>query len=199
MRGCPVVSSLFSSGLAPQVGQRTACTRLTFGFLAFMVIDGAANSHIRVGISCTATHRIEIVDARQTPQAARPKLHSAAASEVLAQIKMATAKIANPSSHIRSRRRGWIGSRCAGCRTEACSLRSGSGDLASLKRGRLGYLWVGRSLTRGSIVGAAHQRRARRIPQKMDAGFRYNRGTTDRREKDWFFAPMRHQMKHLDF
>ena len=154
MRGCPVVSSLFSSGLAPQVGQRTACTRLTFGFLAFMVIDGAANSHIRVGISCTATHRIEIVDARQTPQAARPKLHSAAASEVLAQIKTATAKIANPSSHIRSRRRGWIGSRCAGCRTEACSLRSGSGDLASLKRGRLGYLWVGRSLTRGSIVEA---------------------------------------------
>ena len=121
--GCPVVSSHFSPSLAPQVGQRTACTCLTVGFLAFMVIDGAANSHIRVGISCTETHRIEIVDARQTPQAARPKLHSAAASEVLAQNKTATAKIANPSSHIRSRRRGWIGSRCAGCRTGVCASR----------------------------------------------------------------------------
>ena len=36
VRGCPVLSSHFSPGPAPQVGQRTGCTCLRVGFLAFM-------------------------------------------------------------------------------------------------------------------------------------------------------------------
>ena len=42
VRGCPVLSSHFSPGPAPQVGQRTACTCLRVGFLAFMVFQDAA-------------------------------------------------------------------------------------------------------------------------------------------------------------
>jgi len=42
VRGCPVLSSHFLPGPAPQVGQRTACTCLRVGFLAFMVADCAA-------------------------------------------------------------------------------------------------------------------------------------------------------------
>jgi hypothetical protein len=41
VRGCPVVSSHFSPGPAPQVGQRTPSTCLRLGFLAFMVVDDA--------------------------------------------------------------------------------------------------------------------------------------------------------------
>jgi hypothetical protein len=38
VRGCPVLSSHFSPGLAPQVGQRIACIFLRVGFLAFMTV-----------------------------------------------------------------------------------------------------------------------------------------------------------------
>jgi hypothetical protein len=41
VRGCPVVSSHFSPGPAPHVGQRTACTCLRLGFLAFTVVYDA--------------------------------------------------------------------------------------------------------------------------------------------------------------
>lgn len=39
VRGCPVLSSHFSPGPAPHVGQRTACTCLRVGFLAFTILD----------------------------------------------------------------------------------------------------------------------------------------------------------------
>src|ERR1700722_136796 len=41
VRGCPVVSSHFLPGPAPHVGQRTACTCLRLGFLAFTVVYDA--------------------------------------------------------------------------------------------------------------------------------------------------------------
>jgi len=43
VRGNPVLNSHFSPAPAQQVGQRVACTFLTVGFLAFMVMDDAAN------------------------------------------------------------------------------------------------------------------------------------------------------------
>ena len=56
MRGCPVVSSHFSPGPAPHVGQRTASTCLRVGFLAVMAIYDATvrsrkmvNLHREVG------------------------------------------------------------------------------------------------------------------------------------------------------
>src|SRR3954465_3480617 len=39
VRGCPVLSSHFSPGPAPQVGQRIACIFLRVVFLAFMTFD----------------------------------------------------------------------------------------------------------------------------------------------------------------
>jgi hypothetical protein len=41
VRGCPVLSSHFLPGPAPQTGQRTACICLRLGFLAFMGVDNA--------------------------------------------------------------------------------------------------------------------------------------------------------------
>jgi hypothetical protein len=38
----PVLSSHFSPGTAPRVGQSTACTCLRVGFFAFIVVDYAA-------------------------------------------------------------------------------------------------------------------------------------------------------------
>jgi hypothetical protein len=73
VRDCPEQSSHFWPGPTPHVGQRTACTCLRGGFLAFMVLDHAAICGRKTVQFCTeSSDRLrKIAITLKTPQVLR--------------------------------------------------------------------------------------------------------------------------------